>query len=78
MTKRDFEAAKARQRGREAARDTGDAALQRLASGARTDPGKLHQVVCPGCGRDRHIVISATETRRRARCTECGTVIDLI
>jgi hypothetical protein len=77
MTKRNFEQARSRQRGRDATRDTGDAALQRLASGARTDPGKLRLVVCPGCGRERYIEIAPLEARRKARCTSCGTVIEL-
>jgi hypothetical protein len=78
MTKRDFEQAKARQHGKNAARDDSEVALQRLASGGRTEPGKLRKVICSGCGRVRYLAISAMETRRRARCTECGTAIDLI
>jgi hypothetical protein len=77
MSKIDHEKAKARDRGREATRDDSEVALQRLAGGPRTEPGKLRLVVCSGCGRERYLVISATETRRRARCTECGTTIDL-
>jgi hypothetical protein len=66
MTKRDFEAAKARQRGREAARDDPEFALLRSAS-SHVERGKLRLVICPGSGRERYVEIAPTETRKRAR-----------
>jgi hypothetical protein len=76
MSKINHEAAKARDRGRNAARDDPDFALMRSA-GSRVGRGKLRLVICPGCGRERYVEIAPTETRRRAKCTGCGSSIEL-
>jgi hypothetical protein len=77
MTKRNFEQARSRQRGRDAARDDPEFALHRIAIGTRVERGKLRKITCRGCGRERYVVISPTETRRRARCAACGSSIEL-
>jgi hypothetical protein len=76
ISKINHEHARARQRGREAARDDPEFALHRLAGGSRVERSKFRLVICPGCWRERYLVIAPTE-RRRARCTECGVIVDL-
>jgi hypothetical protein len=76
MSKINHEHARARQRGREAARDDPEFALHRLAGGSRVERGKLHRVACT-CGRVRYVLITESETRRRAKCVACGSSIDL-
>jgi hypothetical protein len=75
MTKRNFEQSRARQRGRDAARDDPEFALMRSA-GSHVERGKLRRVACT-CGRVRYVLITESETRRRAKCVACGTVIAL-
>ena len=77
MSKINHEHARARQRGREAARDDPEFVLRRIGNGTRVERGKLRKITCRGCGRERYVVISPTETRRRARCAACGSSIEL-
>jgi hypothetical protein len=73
MSKIDHEKRRARQRGRDAARDDPEVALLRIANGPRTELGKLRKVICanPDCKHSAYIVVRPGETRR-VRCSRCG------
>jgi hypothetical protein len=72
MSKIDHERAKARDCGRDSAREDSEVSLLRVAGGAAQGRKVLRKVICLSCGHEARVAAGRWQVLR-LKCSRCGT-----